>query len=59
MTTPPHIPTGTLQCSNCHTTTAASFSTYTMNHAAVATARCDSCHNGSFTGQGTKGALGT
>ncbi|MGJ5012116.1 hypothetical protein ACQR05_30400, partial [Bradyrhizobium oligotrophicum] len=59
MTTPPHIPTGTLQCSNCHTSTAASFTTYTMNHAAVATARCDSCHNGSFTGQGTKGALGT
>ncbi|WP_315786896.1 cytochrome c3 family protein, partial [Bradyrhizobium sp. SZCCHNPS1003] len=59
MTTPPHIPTGTLQCSNCHTNTAASFATYTMNHAAVSTARCDSCHNGSFTGQGTKGALGT
>uniref|UniRef100_UPI002915F6E3 cytochrome c3 family protein n=2 Tax=Bradyrhizobium TaxID=374 RepID=UPI002915F6E3 len=59
MTTPPHIPTGTLQCSNCHSNTAASFTTYTMNHAAVATARCDSCHNGSFTGQGTKGAMGT
>ncbi|WP_316197099.1 cytochrome c3 family protein, partial [Bradyrhizobium sp. SZCCHNS3053] len=59
MTTPPHIPTGTLQCSNCHTNTAASFATYTMNHAAVSTARCDSCHNGSFTGQGTKGAMGT
>ncbi|MGJ5038366.1 hypothetical protein ACQR13_30000, partial [Bradyrhizobium sp. HKCCYLRH3059] len=59
MTTPPHIPTGTLQCSNCHSNTAASFATYTMNHAAVATARCDSCHNGSFTGQGTKGAMGT
>ncbi|MGJ4918682.1 hypothetical protein ACQR0Y_29980, partial [Bradyrhizobium oligotrophicum] len=59
MTTPPHIPTGTLQCSNCHSNTAASFATYTMNHAAVATARCDSCHNGNYTGQGTKGALGT
>ncbi|MGJ5149039.1 cytochrome c3 family protein, partial [Bradyrhizobium sp. HKCCYLRH3073] len=59
MTTPPHIPTGMLQCSNCHSNTAASFATYTMNHAAVATARCDSCHNGSYTGQGTKGALGT
>ena len=30
MTTPPHIPVGTVQCSNCHTNTAASFVTYTM-----------------------------
>ena len=35
--------------------TAASFTTYTMNHAAVAAARCDSCHNGSYTSEGTKG----
>ncbi len=40
MTTPPHIPTGTLQCSNCHTNTAASFTTYTMNHAAVTGIAC-------------------
>ncbi|MBI5261883.1 MAG: hypothetical protein HY852_08730, partial [Bradyrhizobium sp.] len=59
LTAPPHIPTSTIQCSNCHSNTAASFATYTMNHAAVATARCDSCHNGSYTGQGSKGAYGT
>ena len=59
MTTPPHIPTGTLQCSNCHANTAASFTTYTMSHAAVSGSRCDSCHNGSYTSQGTTGAQGT
>ena len=30
-----------------------------MSHASVSTMRCDACHNGSYTGQGTKGALGT
>jgi len=50
-----HIPT-TAQCNNCHTSTAASFKTYTMNHTAVSASRCDSCHNGSYTSQGTKGA---
>jgi hypothetical protein len=62
MTTPPHIPVTGIQCSNCHTNTAASFVTYTMGatgHAAVSASRCDSCHNGSFTGEGTKGAQGT
>ena len=59
LTTPPHIPTGVVQCSNCHTNTAASFTTYTMTHAAVSGSRCDSCHNGSYTGEGTKGAQGT
>ena len=59
MTTPPHIPTGVVQCSNCHTNTAASFVTYTMNHAAVSGTRCDTCHNGSYTAEGTKGAQGT
>ena len=48
-----------VQCSNCHTNTAASFVTYTMNHSAVSASRCDSCHNGSYTGEGTKGAQGT
>ena len=28
-------------------------------HTAVSASRCDSCHNGSFTGEGTKGAIGT
>jgi hypothetical protein len=59
MTTPPHIPAATVQCSNCHNNTAASFTTYTMNHTAVSASRCDSCHNGSYTSEGTKGALGT
>ena len=36
--TPPHIPTGTLECSNCHTNTA-SWTAYTMNHAAVSALR--------------------
>ena len=35
MTTPPHIPYRRVQCSNCHTNTATSFTTYTMNHSAV------------------------
>ena len=30
-----------------------------MNHAAVSGVRCDSCHNGSYASQGTKGALGS
>ena len=62
MKTPPHIPVTGVQCSNCHTNTAASFATYTMGltgHTAVSASRCDSCHNGSFTGEGTTGALGT
>ena len=59
LTTPPHIPTGVVQCSNCHNNTATSFTAYTMNHSAVIGTRCDSCHNGSFTGEGTKGAQGS
>ena len=62
MTTPPHVPVTGVQCSTCHTNTAANFATYTMGvpgHAAVSTSRCDSCHNGSFTGEGTTGAQGT
>ncbi len=59
LTTPPHIPVTGVQCSNCHANTSPSFTAYTMSHASVATARCDSCHNGSYTGQGTKGAYGT
>ena len=47
-----------VQCSNCHSNTAASFTTYTMNHTAVSASRCDSCHNGSFTSQGKKGPEG-
>src|SRR5262245_62441851 len=57
MKAPAHIPIGTLQCVNCHTSSATSFTTYTMNHAAVKASRCDACHNGSFTSQGTSGAF--
>ena len=62
LATPPHIPVTGVQCSNCHTNTAASFVTYTMGvtgHNSVSSNRCDSCHNGSFASQGTAGALGT
>ena len=57
--TPPHVPVTGVECSNCHTNTAPSFVTYTMVHSAVSAARCDSCHNGSYTGEGSKGAQGT
>ena len=30
-----------------------------MTHSAVSASRCDACHNGSYTSEGTKGALGT
>ena len=58
MTTPPHLPTGTLQCSNCHTNTASSFTTYTMNHASVSTSRCDACHIGRLHQPGHQGRAG-
>ena len=60
--TPPHVPVTGIQCSNCHVNTSASFVTYTMGlpgHTSVSASRCDSCHNGSFTSEGTTGAIGT
>src|SRR5262249_43447212 len=33
-----------------------SFATYTMNHAAVASVPCSTCHNGAYVSQGTSGA---
>ncbi|MDE2577465.1 MAG: hypothetical protein KGL46_01545 [Hyphomicrobiales bacterium] len=57
--TPPHIPVAGVQCSNCHSNTAPSFASYSMNHPAVSGQRCDACHNGAFTGQGAQGAQGT
>ena len=57
-TTPPHIPVTGVQCSNCHTNTATSFTTYTMNHSAVSASRCDACHNGSYTARGHQGRAG-
>ena len=62
MKTPPHIPVTGVQCSPCHDNTTPSFATYTMGqpgHGTVSASRCDSCHNGSFTGEGTTGAFGT
>lgn len=61
-----HIPVGTLSCDSggCHAvyngTTVISFANATMSHAVVAATRCDACHNGSYTTQGTKygGAVG-
>ncbi|WP_163455128.1 cytochrome c3 family protein, partial [Escherichia coli] len=47
------------QCSNCHSNTAANFTSYTMNHSAVSALRCDACHNGAYGSEGSKGALGT
>ena len=57
---PPHIPIGAVDCASCHANTGSDFLTgnYTMNHGAVSGVRCDSCHNGSYTGEGSKGALG-
>lgn len=59
MTSPPHIPIAGVQCSSCHSSSAASFTSYTMVHAAVATLRCDACHNGAYANQGSQGAYGT
>ena len=55
--TPPHIPTGTLECINCHTNTS-TFTAYTMKHSAVTGIACASCHNGLFAAEGTSGAQG-
>lgn len=38
-------------------TTVTSFASGTMVHSVVAGARCDSCHNGSYTTQGVYGAV--
>lgn len=53
-----HIPTGNIECSNCHNTTSFT-TTYTMNHASVISIACETCHNGtSYASQGNVGALG-
>lgn len=48
-----HIPTLMVDCSNCHKTV--TFTLAAMNHAAVTTLRCDSCHNGLFKSYGAAG----
>lgn len=53
-----HIPTGNIECSNCHNTTSFT-TTYTMSHTAVISIACETCHNGTaYASQGTVGALG-
>lgn len=55
-----HIPTGALSCDGCHKvyngTTVISFAPGTMDHTKVTGTSCYSCHNGSYTTQGTMGA---
>ena len=54
-----HIPTGALSCDGCHKIYSApaviTFFPGTMNHLQTASSRCDTCHNGSYTTQGTSG----
>lgn len=53
-----HIPTGSIECSNCHNTTSFT-ATYTMNHTIVSGIACETCHNGTaYASQGATGALG-
>jgi Cytochrome c7 and related cytochrome c len=52
--TPGHIPTGSIRCDACHIGTGfISFAGSTMNHAAVTGTSCITCHNGSYTSQGS------
>ena len=44
-----HIPDGGVQCDACHAQTAATFAPATMNHSAVSSVACASCHGGSYT----------
>jgi hypothetical protein len=51
-----HIPTGNIQCDICHVGTGyVSFAGSTMNHPAVEAVpmNCSTCHNGSYTSQGS------
>lgn len=51
-----HIPTGSLRCDNCHVGTGfISFAGSTMNHSVVEAVpiACSTCHNGSYTTQGS------
>jgi hypothetical protein len=54
-----HIPitSGTAKCDSCHKSQASFATSVTMNHTVVATQSCKLCHNGSYTSQGTQGAL--
>ena len=52
------VPAGTAKCDSCHKSQVKFATAVTMNHTVVTTAQCKTCHNGSFTSQGTQGALG-
>ena len=52
------VPAGVAKCDSCHKSQASFATAVTMNHTVVTTAQCKTCHNGSFTSQGTQGALG-
>ncbi len=45
-----HIPTGTIACEICHTSTVVpgGFATWRMNHTSVAATSCATCHSGSY-----------
>jgi hypothetical protein len=54
-----HIPitSGVAKCDSCHRSQASWSTSVTMNHTVVSTQQCKLCHNGSYTSQGTQGAL--
>lgn len=54
-----HIPVtaATAKCDSCHRSQASFATSVTMNHTVVNTQQCKLCHNGSYTSQGTQGAL--
>jgi hypothetical protein len=43
-----HIPTGLIDCNQCHATTLFTVN-FAMNHSSVSGQNCDTCHNGSYT----------
>ena len=54
-----HIPitVATAKCDACHRSQASFATSVTMSHTAVTGMSCKLCHNGSYTSQGTQGAL--
>jgi hypothetical protein len=48
-----HIPTGGVECASCHATSA--WNPANMQHSAVNSINCDTCHNGSFRSSGASG----
>lgn len=49
-----HLPTLLVECSFCHKTVSFTASV-TMNHTAVASLKCSSCHNGAYKSYGAEG----